>query len=374
MTAGFEFELLGTDPSEATAARRGVMRTAHGDVQTPVFMPVGTLGTVKGVTPAQLHELSVEILLGNTYHLYLRPGMEVVERVGGLHRMMAWDGPILTDSGGFQVFSLRDRSKIAEDGVTFRSHIDGSKHLLTPEKAVAIQETLGSDIMMAFDHCPPASATPRAMLAALDRTTRWARRCVDARRRDDNALFGIVQGGFDTDLRRRSAAALVGLPFEGFALGGLSVGESREITHQMIGASAPLLPADKPRYLMGVGTPEDLLVGVSLGIDMFDCVLPTRHARNAKIMTPTGNDNLRNARWRLDTGPLVEGCACYTCTHFSRAYLRHLERAREILFSTLASIHNLHFLLDLMRQARVEVEAGQFDEWHQGVLARRATG
>lgn len=368
----FGFELLGTD-SGGTAARRGRITTTHGVVETPVFMPVGTQGTVKGLTPAQLEELGAQIILGNTYHLYLRPGMEVVGHLGGLHPMAGWDRPILTDSGGFQVFSLRDRSKISEDGVVFRSHHDGSEHLLTPEKAVQIQETLGSDIMMVFDECPPASADKGAVARAVDRTTRWAARCVAARTREDNALFGIVQGGFDPDERRRSAEALLAMPFEGYAIGGLSIGEGRDITREMVTVTAAMLPADKPRYLMGVGTPEDLLHSVGAGVDMFDCVLPTRNARNARLFTTTGDINLRNSTFRTDERPIEEGCGCYTCSRFSRAYLRHLDRSKEILFSTLASIHNLHVVIDLMRTARQRIEDGTFDSWRQEVLARRGT-
>ncbi len=370
MSRPFRFELLADD--HASAARRGRVHTAHGTIETPVFMPVGTLGTVKGLTPAQLQDLEVEILLSNTYHLFLRPGMDVVERLGGLHSMMGWDRAILTDSGGFQVFSMRDISKVSEEGVRFKSHLDGTRHMLSPERAVEIQETLGSDIMMAFDQCPPAGATQRHVKEAVERTTRWARRCVDARVREDNALFGIVQGGVDSQLRARSAAALLELPFEGYAIGGLSVGEEREVTWRTVQTTAPLLPTDKPRYLMGVGTPEDLLVSVSHGVDMFDCVLPTRNARMGRILTHDGHFNLRNNRYRLDDRPLVDGCACYTCSTFSRAYLRHLDRAKEILGSVLASIHNLYMLLDLMKTCRARLEDGTFAAWCDDVLARRA--
>ena len=366
----FKFEQIETDQG-GTRARRGRMSTAHGDIETPVFMPVGTQGTVKSLTPKHLEELGAEIILGNTYHLYLRPGMEVVEHLGGLHAMSGWHGPILTDSGGFQVFSLRDRSKITEEGVLFSSHLDGSKHLLTPEKAIAIQETLGSDIMMVFDECPPAEAKAEGIRDAVDRTTRWAKRCVEARTREDNALFGIVQGGFDPEERARSAHALLQLPFEGYAIGGLSIGEGREITREMVTVTAAMLPEDKPRYLMGVGTPEDLLHSVGAGVDMFDCVLPTRNARNARLFTSEGDINLRNAKFRMDERPIEPGCTCYTCTHFSRAYLRHLDRAKEILFATLTSIHNLHFLIEMMRNARAHISDGDFDNWRTEVLERR---
>jgi len=368
----FGFELLGTD-SGGTAARLGRISTAHGAIDTPVFMPVGTQGTVKGLTPRQLEELGAQIILGNTYHLYLRPGMDVVERLGGLHAMAGWDRPMLTDSGGFQVFSLRDRAKISDEGVLFRSHLDGSEHLLTPEKAVQIQETLGADIMMAFDECPPASADPRAVADAVDRTTRWARRCLEARTRTGGALFGIVQGGFDVAQRARSAEALLALPFEGYAIGGLSIGEGRDITREMVSVAAAMLPPDKPRYLMGIGTPEDLLHSVGAGVDMFDCVLPTRNARNARLFTSTGDINLRNSAFRLDERPVEPGCACYTCGRFSRAYLRHLDKSKEILSATLASIHNLHVLIDLMRTARARIADGTFQDWRESVLARRET-
>lgn len=363
------FEVIGDDTT--THARRGRLHTRHGTVETPVFMPVGTQGTVKGVTPAQLHELGVEILLGNTYHLYLRPGMEVVSALGGLHRMMAWDRAILTDSGGFQVFSLRETARIEEHGVTFSSHIDGSRHLLTPEGAIEIQETLGSDILMAFDHCPPAEAGPRDMREAMERTERWARRCLDARTRSDCQLFGIVQGGTDLTLREASLAGLTALPFDGYALGGLSVGESREATWATIEAMAPRMPPTRPRYLMGVGTPEDLLISVACGVDMFDCVLPTRNARNGRLLTEAGDINIRNQRHRLDDRPITDGCGCYTCRNFSRAYLRHLNKANEILFSTLASLHNLHHLLDLMRRARAALDTGSYGTFCEEALGRR---
>ena len=365
----FGFELLGDDRD--TSARRGRLRTAHGSVQTPVFMPVGTQGTVKGMDPEVLVQMGAEIVLGNTYHLYLRPGMEAVEALGGLHKMMAWDRPILTDSGGFQVFSLRDTSKLTEEGVTFRSHLDGSPHLLTPERAIQIQETLGSDIMMAFDHCAAADVGRVEHEAASERTTRWARRSVDARTREDNALFGIVQGGMDASLRARSAGQLLELPFEGYAIGGLSVGETREEMNRMVAATVPLLPTDKPRYLMGVGTPEDLLHSVASGIDMFDCVLPTRNARNGRLLTSRGDLNIRNASHKLDDQPVDPDCSCTTCTRFSRGYLNHLDRSREILGSVLATTHNLHYLLDLMAQARDHIESGDYGLWYPEVLGRR---
>jgi len=366
------FEVLDLDSD--TRARRGRLHTAHGTVETPVFMPVGTQGTVKGVTPAQLYELGVEILLGNTYHLYLRPGTEVIEKLGGLHKMMGWDRAILTDSGGFQVFSLRGLSKIEEQGVTFASHLDGSRQLLTAEKSIAIQEILGSDVVMAFDHCPPGGASATEVRAAMERTSRWARRSIEARTRADYQIFGIVQGGIDLTLRKAALEDLASLPFDGYALGGLSVGESREATWSTIGAIAPLMPTGKARYLMGVGTPEDLLISVGHGIDMFDCVLPTRNARNGRLLTAEGAMNIRNLQHRLDDRPIEAGCVCYTCRNFSRGYLRHLSRANEILFSTLASLHNLHHLLDLMRAARAALAAGTFATFQADELARRASG
>ena len=365
----FSFEREGQD--SRSEARFGRFETVHGTVETPVFMPVGTQGTVKGVTAPQLTDLGAQIILGNTYHLYLRPGMEVVEALGGLHRMMAWDRPILTDSGGFQVYSLRDRSKITEEGVTFQSHIDGTPHHLSPEKAIAIQEGLGSDIMMAFDECPPARADITHVRRAMERTHRWAKRCVEARTRDDNALFGIVQGGVNADLRTESARALTELPFEGFALGGLSVGETPELTYAMVEHATGLLPQDKPRYLMGVGTPEDMLNAIGHGIDMFDCVMPTRNARNGRLYTSRGEINIRNSVHRLDSRPVDDACSCYTCTNFSRGMLRHLNRSKEILFNTLTSIHNLHYYVNLIKDAREAIKGGTFVEWRSEVLARR---
>lgn len=364
------FDLLTTDASMPTA-RRGRVRTTHGTIETPVFMPVGTQGTVKALTPQHLHDLGAEIILGNTYHLFLRPGLEVVEALGGLHKMMNWDRAILTDSGGFQVFSLRDLSKIDEDGVTFASHIDGSRHRLTPEVSIHIQEVLGSDIMMAFDECPPAGATDKHVRRAMERTERWARRCIEARRREGNQLFGIIQGGVDPELRRISLKAIGALPFDGFALGGLSVGESREATWATVRDIAPLMPSERARYLMGVGTPEDLLICVGAGIDMFDCVLPTRNARNGRLFHRRGDINIRNLKHRLEDLPIEEGCPCYTCNHFSRGYLRHLSRANEILFSTLASIHNLHHLTHLMAEIRSHIEAGTFRAFQSEALTLR---
>ncbi|RJO65869.1 MAG: tRNA guanosine(34) transglycosylase Tgt [Myxococcales bacterium] len=364
------FELLHQD--SRTAARRGRLRLTHGAVETPAFMAVGTQGTVKALTPAQLEELGAEIILANTYHLFLRPGHERVRQAGGLHRFMGWSRPILTDSGGYQVFSLAERRKVTEKGVTFQSHIDGSRHLLTPELAVEIQEALGSDIAMAFDECPPADAPKAAVAEAVERTSRWAKRCLDARRRGDQALFGIVQGGVHDDLRRAHAEELAALPFDGYALGGLSVGEPIPEMRRITALAAPLLPADKPRYLMGVGTPTDLVESVARGIDMFDCVMPTRHARNGYLFTSQGKLVIKHACYADDLGPLDPRCDCYVCRTFSRAYLRHLFIAKEILAMTLNTLHNLHFYLSLMRDIRRAVEAGTFVSFQAEFHARLA--
>src|SRR5262245_24762973 len=350
------FEIQHTDG----AARAGLLHTPHGAVETPAFMPVGTQATVKGLTPDQLRDAGARIVLGNTYHLTLRPGDELVAALGGLHRFMAWDGPILTDSGGFQVYSLAQARKITDDGATFRSHIDGALLELTPERAVAIQENLGSDIAMCLDECPPADAAPETMREAVRRTIAWAARCKAAHRRTDQALFAIVQGGTDLALRAHCARELVALDFPGYALGGFSVGETAE---QMVAALTPtaaLLPEHRPRYLMGVGRPEDVLDGVAAGIDLFDCVLPTRNGRNAFAFTADGPLRLRNARHRRDPAPLESDCPCYTCRAFSRAYLHHLFLADEMLGPTLLSLHNVAFYLRLMADVRQAIEAGRF--------------
>lgn len=350
----FAFDLLATDGR----ARAGLLHTPHGDVLTPAFMPVGTQGTVKAVSPRDLRDLGVQIILANTYHLYLRPGDECIARLGGLHKFMGWDGPILTDSGGFQVFSLASRRKLDPDGVTFRSHIDGSAHRFTPEKAIAIQENLGADIIVCLDEC----AVPddyEYNVQALARTHAWAARCQAARTRPDQALFGIVQGGIFPDLREQSARFLTELGFDGYAIGGLSVGETKEQMYAVLDVLDPLLPITRPRYLMGVGTPHDLVEGVARGIDMFDCVLPTRMARNGSALTRTGRLNLRNARFADDPGPIESGCTCYACTHFSRAYIRHLVTANEILGAYLLTLHNLHLMLTIAR------------EIHEAILAQR---
>ena len=365
----FEFELKHTDG----AARVGVFKTPHGDLQTPVFAPVGTAATVKALTPAQLHELGATLVLSNTYHLYLRPGDGLVRELGGLHQFMRWDGPMLTDSGGFQVFSLSDTRKIDADGVTFKSHIDGSLHRFTPEKSIAIQENLGADIIMAFDECPPPLDRAYNEIA-LARTHAWAARCQAAKTRSDQALFGIVQGGVFPDLRAASARYLVGLDFPGYAIGGLAVGETKAQMHATLEQVIPELPANKPRYPMGVGSPEDLVNGVARGVDIFDCVLPTRLARNHAAMTRTGRLNMKNAPFARDAGPVEAGCTCYCCRNFTRAYVRHLVVADEILAAVLLSLHNIHLLLTIMREMRAAIEAGTFTQYAELFLKAYGAG
>jgi len=346
----FRFEIQHSDPQ--SSARVGTLHTPHGIVRTPAFMPVGTAGSVKGITPEQLRPTGTEIILCNTYHLALRPGVEVVENLGGLHAFTGWSGPILTDSGGFQVFSLAALNRIDDDGVEFQSHIDGTRIHMTPERATEIQNRLGADIIMAFDQCPPLPGTPDDIRQAVDRTTQWAARCKAAHSRDDQALFGIMQGGLDIAERKRSVEALIEIGFPGYAIGGLSVGESYEQMIACLKQVAPFLPEDKPRYLMGVGVPRDLVAAVKCGVDMFDCVIPTRNGRNAAAWTPTGVVKLRNAGHRLAAGPLDPSCDCYTCAHFSLGYIRHLFIASEMLGPTLASIHNIRFLQRLMVRIR----------------------
>jgi queuine tRNA-ribosyltransferase len=365
MTA-FSFQLLATDG----AARRGRFTTPHGTVETPIFMPVGTAATVKGLTPQHLLELDAQIILGNTYHLALRPTAELIAEVGGLHRFMGWPRPILTDSGGYQVFSLATQRKMSDQNVTFRSHIDGAILELSPERAIAIQELLGSDIAMCLDECPPAHAAPEEMDAAVERTLRWAERCKAAQKRPGQALFGIVQGGLSIPKRIACAEELVKLDFPGYALGGFSVGETPSEMLPVLAEAAAALPVPKPRYLMGVGRPEDLLEGVVRGIDMFDCVMPTRNGRNAQAFTSAGPLRLRNAQHRRDPSPLDPECGCYTCRHFSRAYLHHLFMAEEMLGPTLLSLHNLAFYLQLMAGARQAIEQGQYAAYRASHLAR----
>lgn len=349
-------------------ARAGVFTTPHGDLLTPVFAPVGTQATVKAVSPEQLRATGASLVLSNTYHLYLRPGADLVAEMGGLHRFMRWDGPMLTDSGGFQVFSLSEMRKIDEDGVTFKSHIDGSTHRFTPEKAVQIQEDLGADIIMAFDECAPPYDRDYNQ-RAVQRTHAWAERCVKAQQRQDQALFGIVQGGIFPDLREKSAQYIRSLGFPGHAIGGLSVGETKLEMHAMIEVVDAVLPEDKPRYLMGVGSPEDLINGIRRGIDLFDCVLPTRLARHQAAMTRNGRINLMNVVHAHDPRPIDETCSCYTCTHFTRAYLRHLIVAKEMLAATLISIHNIQTLVSLVKDAREAIIKGQFDDFADSFLA-----
>ncbi|WP_337176055.1 tRNA guanosine(34) transglycosylase Tgt [Paludisphaera sp.] len=351
-----------------SSARAGVLETPHGSVETPIFMPVGTQATVKGLTPGLLREACDGMILANTYHLALRPGEEVVAALGGLHRFMAWDGPILTDSGGFQVFSMADKAKVTDRGVAFRSHLDGRLLELTPERAVAIQEALGADVAMCLDQCPPLPAEKRLIERAVDRTIAWAARCKAARSRPDQALFGIVQGGAHEDLRGRCAAELVAMDFDGYAVGGVSVGESREEVRKALDVSVHLLPEDRPRYLMGVGRPQDLLDAVAAGIDMFDCVMPTRNGRNATCFTDAGLIKLRNAAHARDPRPLEEGCDCLACVKFSRAYLRHLFIAKEMLGPILASIHNLAYLRRLVRRMREAIREGRFVQLRLDVL------
>ena len=335
---------------------------AH-EILTPVFMPVGTAGTVKGITPQELRQMNAQIILGNTYHLYLRPGHLRVERLGELHRFMAWDGPILTDSGGFQVFSLAGLNKIDDEGVTFQSHIDGSSHRFTPELSMEIQKALGSDIVMAFDQCPPYPATRDQVEEAMRRTLQWAARGLRVPLKRHQARFGIVQGGLYADLRERSAQEICDLPFDGFAIGGLSIGETPDLMQKMAYHTAPLLPKEKPRYLMGVGRPEDLVEGIRAGIDMFDCVMPTRNARNGQLFTSRGKVNIKNAQYADADEPLDPDCSCETCTKYSRAYLRHLFVSRELLSARLNTIHNLTYYLNLMKSMRAAILEGSFEGW-----------
>jgi queuine tRNA-ribosyltransferase len=360
------FDLLHTDG----AARHGLLHTPHGPVETPVFMPVGTQATVKGLTPEQIASTGASILLGNTYHLTLRPGDDLIAEMGGLHRFMRWDGPILTDSGGFQIYSLAPTRQISDRAAVFRSHIDGALLELTPERAVAIQENLGSDIAMCLDECPPHDTAADYLCVAVRRTLLWAERCRQAHRRPDQALFAIVQGGTDLELRSSCAEALTRLDFSGYALGGFAVGETMAEMATALGPTAALLPASKPRYLMGVGRPEDVLAGIAAGIDMFDCVLPTRNGRNASAFTDNGPLRLRNAKHKRDPAPLESGCPCYTCRLFSRAYLHHLFLAKEMLGPTLLSLHNVAYYCRLMAEARRAIAEGRFAEFRSVRLAR----
>ncbi len=343
-----------------TMARRGRIETPHGAIETPVFMPVGTQATVKAMTPEQVKAAGAEIVLANTYHLYLRPGHELVAEAGGLHRFMNWGKPILTDSGGFQVFSLGALRKITEEGVKFQSHLDGSRHMLSPEKAMEIEQTLGADIIMAFDECTAYPAEYNTVAAAMERTHRWAQRCKKAKARDDQALFGIVQGGTFADLRQESAKAIAAMDFPGNAIGGLSVGEPKPLMNDMLDVTTPLLPENKPRYLMGVGSFDCIVDGVARGVDMFDCVLQTRVARNGTALTRRGRVVIRNATYSRDFSPIEEGCTCYTCQNYTRAYVRHLIKTSEILGATLLSIHNVHATIQFVNDIRTAIEEDRF--------------
>ncbi len=352
-----------------SSARLGELITPHGNVPTPVFMPVGSQATVKAVTPQNLKDIGIQMILSNNYHLYLRPGTEIIRNLGGLHHFMDWDRAILTDSGGFQIFSLSRLRQINEQGVKFRSHIDGSEHFITPEKAIQLQEALGADIIMALDICPSFQDDPEKVREATERTHRWAERCIQARTRDDQALFGIIQGGFIPELRQDSAAYLAALDFPGYAIGGLSLGEPKELTYGIVDITTPKLPTNKPRYLMGVGSPDDIMKGVSLGIDMFDSVLPTRVARNGGLFTASGRLNIRNSGWKQEMGPVDSTCNCYTCRHFSAAYIHHLFRTEELLAYTLATIHNLTFMHNFMIKVREAISLGTFNTFKNQFLA-----
>ena len=365
-----KFDLLTTDGG----ARRGQLHLAHGTVQTPVFMPVGTYGTVKAISPFELTEIGFEMVLSNTFHLWLRPGLEVIEKFGGLHRFMGWDRPILTDSGGFQVFSLGRLRKITEEGVKFASPINGDKLFLTPEISMQIQRTLNSDIVMIFDECTPYPATEKEASDSMRLSLRWAARSKTAHAGNPNALYGIVQGGMYEGLRDESARELIAMNFDGYAIGGLSVGEPKEDMTRILAHTAPQLPAAKPRYLMGVGTPSDLVAAVAAGIDQFDCVLPTRNARHGILFTRRGDMRIRNARWKTDTAPIDDVCDCHTCTHFSRAYVHHLIRAGEILGARLATIHNLHYYHRLMAEMRAAIEAHRFADFAAGFHEMQTCG
>ncbi|WP_172369056.1 tRNA guanosine(34) transglycosylase Tgt [Sporosarcina jiandibaonis] len=369
MTPAVTYEHIKT--CKQTGARLGIVHTPHGSFETPTFMPVGTQATVKTMSPEELKEIGSGIILSNTYHLWLRPGHEIIKEAGGLHKFMNWDRPILTDSGGFQVFSLSEFRTIEEEGVHFRHHLNGSKLFLSPEKATEIQNALGADIMMAFDECPPYPATFEYMKASVERTSRWAERCLSAHGRpNDQALFGIVQGGEFEELRKQSAKDLISLDFPGYAIGGLSVGESKEVMNEVLEFTTPLLPQDKPRYLMGVGSPGSLIDGAIRGIDMFDCVLPTRIARNGTLMTSEGRLVVRNAKYSRDFGPLDPNCDCHVCKTYSRAYIHHLIRAEETFGIRLTSYHNLYFLLNLMEQVRDAIRTDSLGDFREEFFER----
>lgn len=368
MTA-IKYELLHKDKN--SKARRGRLHTPHGVIETPIFMPVGTAATVKAMRPSDLEDIGSQIILSNTYHLFLRPGHKIVEEAGGLHKFMNWNKPILTDSGGFQVFSLGPIRKITEEGVTFRSHIDGSRQFLSPEKSIEVQNSLGSDIIMAFDECTPYPVEKKYVKDSIERTARWLKRCKDVHKNTEKqGLFGIMQGGMFEDLRRESAARIVEMDLPGYAIGGLSVGEPKEIMYEVLDYSTDLLPEEKPRYLMGVGSPDYLFEGVLRGVDMFDCVLPTRIARNGSAITSKGKISIKNAKYEHDFSSLDDNCDCYTCRNFSKAYLRHLFKSNEILSSMLLSNHNLYFLLRMMENIRKAIEEDRFIEYMKNFYSR----
>ncbi|MFC1716148.1 tRNA guanosine(34) transglycosylase Tgt [Candidatus Poribacteria bacterium] len=365
------FRILKED--SGTKARTGILRTAHGMIHTPVFMPVGTYATVKTCAPYELEQLGAEIILGNAYHLYLRPGHNIIKKAGGLHKFMSWDNPILTDSGGFQVFSLGANRELSEDGALFKSVIDGSKHFFSPERSIEIQNAIGADIIMNFDECTHYPCEYEYAKESMELTSRWAKRCKDAHK-GEQLLFGIVQGSVYLDLRRRSAEDIMDMGFDGYALGGLSVGEEKEIMYNVIGYTVPILPKDKPHYLMGVGTPENLVEAVSLGIDMFDCVMPTRNARNGSLFTSEGMVKIKNAKHKRDFSPLDPSCTCYTCKNFTRAYLRHLYAMNEILAHRLHTIHNLYFYLSLMNGIRRTITDNTFSRLKNDIPALVSRG
>jgi queuine tRNA-ribosyltransferase len=366
-----QFELISGDTSGEAGPRRGRLDFPRGRIETPAFMPVGTYGTVKAMTPEELKETGAQIILGNTFHLMLRPGTEIIQAHGDLHDFMHWDKPILTDSGGFQVFSLAKLRKITEEGVSFNSPVDGARVLLTPEKSMQVQRQLGSDIVMIFDECTPYPATEEQARESMELSLRWAERSKQAHQGNPSALFGIVQGGMYPALRRVSAEGLVNIGFDGYAIGGLSVGEPVAERNRVLEATTPLLPADRPRYLMGVGTPEDIIESVRRGVDMFDCVIPTRNARTGFLYTSQGVVKIRNSQYQNDTRPVDENCQCYTCRNYSRAYLRHLDKCREILGSRLNTIHNLHYYQQLMGEIRAAIEEQRFDTYVKDFYARR---
>jgi len=359
-----EFHILHKD--KYTNARLGIIHTPHGSFETPVFIPIGTYGCIKSVSPDDLIEVGVKIILSNTYHLYLRPGHKLIEELGGLHNFMNWKGPILTDSGGFQVFSLAKLRKITDDGVIFQSHLDGSKHFIGPEEAISIQRSLGADIIMAFDECAPYPAEKEYIEKSVQRTTNWAKRCLEAIGKDKSqAIFGIIQGGVYMDLREKSARELIQMDFDGYAIGGLSVGEEKKIRDEIVKATVPLLPEEKPIYLMGIGMPEDIIEGVIAGVDMFDCVIPTRNARNGTLFTKKGKIVIKNARYIKDKSPIDEDCNCYTCRNFSRAYLRHLFMTKELLIYRLNTIHNLYYYAQLMADIRDAIREDRMREFKE---------